>query len=158
MSIFSSQTSIKEMIQRIQSIFLLLAGAAGFGALALPFATTGENVQSSALFADKVYSTGDHVGLLVLFALAGALAVADIFLYNNRPLQGKIGRIALIANILGIVLAVVLFWQDLDKLGSSAVSDGLGIYPPIAFIVFAVLALRGIKQDEVLVRSADRLR
>lgn len=146
------------MIQRIQSIFLLLAAASGFGVLALPFASTVEAVQGSALFSDKVYSIGDNTGLLVLFAVAGALSIASIFLYNNRQLQMKIGRIALIANILGIVLAIVLFWQDLSKIGSSEVDDGFGIYLPALFIVFAGLALRAIKKDEALVRSADRLR
>lgn len=146
------------MIQRIQTIFLVLAAASGFGALALPFASTVASVQNSQLFADMKYTTGDNIGLLVLFAIAGALAVADIFLFRNRELQMKVGRMALVANILGVVLAVVLFWQDLAGLGSNEVNDGLGVYMPVAFIVFVVLALRGIRKDEALVRSADRLR
>ncbi len=146
------------MIQRIQSIFLLLAAASGFAVLALPFASTNQEVQSSALFADKVYSIGDNIGLLVLFALAGALSAAAIFLYQNRPLQMKIGRLAMIANILGIVLGVILFWQDLTNIGDSAVNDGVAGYLPLVFIVFIALALRAIKKDENLVRSADRLR
>ena len=146
------------MIQRIQSIFLLLAGVSGFGVLALPFAVTPAGVQSSPLFLDSKYTTGDHIGLLVLFVVAGALATAAIFLYQNRSVQAKIGRGALVANILGIVLAVILFWQDLANVGQTEVSDGLGIYLPFAFIAFVALALRGIKKDETLVRSADRLR
>ncbi|MBI1223627.1 MAG: DUF4293 family protein [Bacteroidetes bacterium] len=146
------------MIQRIQSIFLLLAAASGFGVMALPFASTNEAVQSSSLFSDKVYTTTDNIGLLVLFAVAGALSVAAIFLYNNRQLQLRIGRIALIADILGIVLAVILFWQDLSNISSSAVNDGVGGYLPFTFLIFSVLALRAIKKDEALVRSADRLR
>ncbi|MCF8245290.1 MAG: DUF4293 domain-containing protein [Saprospiraceae bacterium] len=146
------------MIQRIQSIFLLLAAASGFGVLALPFASTNEGVQSSTLFSDKVYSINDNIGLLVLFAVAGALSIAAIFLFNNRQLQMKIGRIALVSNILGIILATILFWQDLAGIGTSAVEDGLGGYLPFLFIIFSALALRAIKKDETLVRSADRLR
>ena len=146
------------MIQRIQSIFLLLAAAAGFGVLAMPFASTNEGVQASSLFADKVYSIGDNLGLLVLFAVAGALSLAAIFLYNNRQLQMKIGRFALIAGILGIVLAGALFWQDLANIANSAIDGGFGAYLPALFLVFMGLALRAIKKDEALVRSADRLR
>ena len=146
------------MIQRIQSIFLLLAAAAGFGVLAFPFAITGEAVLGSALFSDKVYTTGDNIGLLVLFAVAGALSVATIFLYNNRQLQLKIGRIALIAVILGVGLAGVLFWQDLSNIASSSVDGGMGAYLPVLFILFTSLALRAIKKDDALVKSADRLR
>ena len=146
------------MIQRVQTIFLALAAASGFGVLALPFAYTGASVQSSKLFTDMAFTTGDNIGLLVLFAVAGALALTDIFLFRNRDVQMKIGRMALVANILGVVLAVILFWQDLSGLGNSEVEDGLGIYLPLAYIVFIILALRGIKKDEALVRSADRLR
>ncbi len=146
------------MIQRIQTIFLLLAAASGFGVLALPFASTVDGVQVSALFSDKAYTIGDNIGLLVLFALAGALSFAAIFLFNNRPVQAKIGRGALIADIVGILLAIVLFWQDAANIGSAAVKGGFGAVLPIAFVVFSSLAIRAIKKDENLVRSADRLR
>ncbi len=146
------------MIQRIQSIFLLLSSAAGFGVLALPFAISGEGVQSSTLFSDKAYTTGDNIGLLVLFAVAGALSLAAIFLYGNRQLQLKIGRAALAANILGIVLASFLFWQDFSNVSTNGVGVGYGLYLPALFVLFTGLALRAIKKDEALVRSADRLR
>jgi len=146
------------MIQRIQSVFLFLAAASGFGILAAPFATAPQQVEASPLFADAAYSTGDHIGLLVLFALAGALALAGIFLFKNRPVQLKISRLALIANILGFVLAVILFWQDVSNLENVDIKDGLAAYLPLAFIVFAILALRSIGKDEALVKSMDRLR
>lgn len=146
------------MIQRIQTIYLILAAVCGFGSLALPFATTVQAVQSSELFADASFTVRDNPGLLVLFAVAGVLAVVGIFLFKNRPVQMKITRIALVADIVGLVLVVILFWNDLGNVGSSAVNDGAGAYLPIAFILFASLALRGIRKDENLVRSADRLR
>ncbi len=146
------------MIQRIQSVFLLLAAGSGFGMLAFPFATTPQAVQTSQLFADGTYSTGDNIGLLVLFAVAGALALANIFLFRNRQTQIKISRFAIIADILGFVLAVVLLWQDATNIGETAIQDGVGAYLPVAFLVFAILALRFIKKDEMLVKSMDRLR
>lgn len=146
------------MIQRIQTIFLLLASAAGFGVLALPFASTAEEVKTSSLFEDKIYAAGDQIGLIILFALAGLLAIGSIFLYNNRPFQVKVGWAALVANVLGIVLAGALFVQDKANIATSQLSVGLSAYLPTAFLVFTVLAIRAIKRDEALVRSADRLR
>ena len=146
------------MIQRIQSIFLLLAAASGFGTLAIPFATTPQLVQASPLFADGNYSTNDNIGLGVLFVVAGALALAGIFLFKNRQAQMKAGRFAIIANILGFVLAVILLWQDVANLENVTIEDGIGAYLPLAFLVFAILALRFIKKDEALVKSMDRLR
>lgn len=146
------------MIQRIQSVFLFLASASGFGMLAFPFATTPQTVQTSPLFADASFSVGDNIGLLVLFAVAGALALAAIFLYKNRGLQMKIGRFALVANIIGFVMAVILLWQDVQNLENVKILDGIGAYLPVTFLVFIILALRFIKKDETLVRSMDRLR
>lgn len=146
------------MIQRIQTIFLLLAAATDFSVLALPFASTDEALQASTLFSDKIFSIGDNIGLLVLFALAGALALAAIFLYNKRQLQIKIGQGALVADILATLLAATLFWQDHSNIGSASINGRVGGYLPLLFIVFTLLAIRGIKKDENLVRSADRLR
>ncbi len=146
------------MIQRIQSIFLLLAAAAGFGMLALPFATTASSIDTSALFADAHYSVNDNIGLLVLFAVAGALALAAIFLFNNRSTQLKVAQIGIVANVVGLILAIILFWQD-GLIGSDVVvSDGVGAYLPFAFLLFGILALRAIQKDESLVKSMDRLR
>ncbi len=146
------------MIQRIQSIFLLLSSGAGFGMLALPLATTDEAVAASALFSDANYAVNDNMGLLSLFAVAGALALASIFLYNNRPLQMKICRFAIIADVIGLVLAIILFWQDGENFSTVAVNDGGGAYLPFGFLLFAILALRFIRKDESLVKSMDRLR
>ncbi len=146
------------MIQRIQSIFLLLSSTAGFGLLALPFATTNEVVASSVLFSDSNYSVNDNMGLLVLFALAGGLALVSIFLYNNRSLQMKICRLAIIADVIGLVLAIILLWQDGESISDVVIDDGGGAYLPFGFLLFAILALRFIRKDENLVKSMDRLR
>ncbi len=146
------------MIQRIQTIYLLLAAICGFGVLAMPFASTPATLPDSALFSDAVYNAQDNPGLLVLFGLAGLLALVAIFLYKNRPRQMMLTRIGLIADIVGLALTVLLFWRDLDALAQSQIQDGVGAYLPFGFILFALLALRGIRKDEELVRSADRLR
>jgi glucan phosphoethanolaminetransferase (alkaline phosphatase superfamily) len=146
------------MIQRIQTIFLALAAATGFGVLALPFAKTGQAVQTSSLFADAAYSATDHIGLMVLFAVAGALAVASLLMFTNRPLQAKLCRFGIIANVMGLILAIVLFWQDGIMQQGNEVNDDAGAYLPFVFLIFGILALRYIQKDDNLVKSMDRLR
>lgn len=147
------------MIQRIQSIFLFLAGASGLGVLAFPFANTAQAVSGSALFADANYSTSDNIALLILFAVAGALAIASIFLFKNRLTQMRVAQLAIVANVIGIVLTVVLLWQDgILTMKEVEPNDGVSAYLPIAFIIFGILALRNINKDEKLVKSMDRLR
>ena len=147
------------MIQRIQSIFLLLAGASAFGLFALPFATTSSTVATSVNFADATYNVNDHIGLLVLFAAAGVLSVISIFLFKNRKTQLLVGRFSIIAIIIGLVLAIVLYYNDSASIPDNVqIEDEAGLYLPAVFLVFALLAQRFITKDEKLVRSADRLR
>jgi hypothetical protein len=147
------------MIQRIQSIFLAVAGVLSFGLFGVPFASTGGGVTSSSLFADGMYNLHDNVALLVFFCIAGGLAIIDIFLFKNRPLQIRLGMFAFIANIIGLILGVVLFIQDgIMNAQGVEVDDGIGVYLPIVAGVFLLLAIRAIRKDDALVKSADRLR
>jgi len=148
------------MIQRIQSIFLLLAAACAFALFALPFASVEvpETNVASSIFADGVYDIQDHIGTIVLFCLAGGLAFISIFLFNNRKLQMTLSRFAIIFNIIGLVLAIILFYNEVQGMGEEMPDDRLGIFLPILFIVFTLLGLRFIGKDEKLVKSMDRLR
>ena len=149
------------MIQRIQSLFLLLASGAAFGLLAFPFAHGSKTVAQSAIFGnDMVYGITDHVVLLILFCLAGGLSLLAIFMFNNRSLQIRLSQFSLIANIIGLILAVIIYMQDSPVLQQAGLQedDGVGLYLPILFIVFIILAMRFIRKDAKLVSSMDRLR
>ncbi|MFK8105048.1 MAG: DUF4293 domain-containing protein [Saprospiraceae bacterium] len=146
------------MIQRIQTIFLLLASACAFGLFALPFASSAVTPQAESIFADGIYNIHDNMALLVLYCAAGAMAFIGIFLYNNRKSQLLINRFGIIANVLGLVLTLWLVFQDGSISGDAEVQEQLGIGLPILFLVFAILAQRYINKDQKLVSSMDRLR
>lgn len=146
------------MIQRIQSVLLFFAAAAVFGLFKLPFGSSGSAIANSALFNDGIFNIQDHVGLLGLFCGAGALAFIAIFLFNNRKTQLTLSRISIIANIIGIVFAVVLFMQDSNSMGAVTPTEELGLGLPVLSIIFAAFAMRFINKDEKLVKSMDRLR
>jgi glucan phosphoethanolaminetransferase (alkaline phosphatase superfamily) len=145
------------MIQRIQSIFLLLAAGGAFGVFAAPFATTQEAAQGT-VFADTVFNVQDHLGLIVLFALAGLLALVGIFLFKNRKLQMRMAIFAFIANLAAVALGAYFFIQAEQTMGDRNVQATVGAYLPIATFIFTLLAYRFIKKDEQLVKSMDRLR
>ncbi|MFN7118609.1 MAG: DUF4293 domain-containing protein [Saprospiraceae bacterium] len=142
------------MIQRIQSIFLLLSAGASFGTLAAPFANAKATI-ASPIFADQVYNVQDNVVLLVLFAVAGALAVASIFLYKNRTVQMRLAIIALLINLAGLAFALIYLLQQVDF---ASIAIAVGIFLPLVAVIFLWLAQRNIKKDDKLVRSMDRLR
>lgn len=143
------------MIQRIQTLFLLLGSGSCFGLLGLPMAHTDEAVSSSDLFADSVYTLPDNGLLLGIFAAAGLFLLADIFLFRNRTLQMRLALLGLFLIIIGAGLAGYYFFLD----PASAQADAsAGIALPVVAAIASVLAYRYIQKDEKLVRSADRLR
>lgn len=146
------------MIQRIQSIFLLLAAACAFCLFAFPFGTTESPVENS-IYADSTYNINDSVALLALFCIAGGLAFISIFLFNNRKTQLLLGRFAIIANIIGFIMVIVFYINSAEVLQNVDDNENIiGFSLPIAFLVFAFLAQRFISKDEKLVDSMDRLR
>lgn len=143
------------MIQRIQSIFLLLASVACFGLFGTDAADTPGPVTDSALFNDGSFNVYDDPILIGIVVLAGVLFLADIFLFNNRKLQITLSRVGLVVMLLGAAYSSFLWYSD--SAGGAATPD-FGIVLPVLAIVFAFLAARYIAKDEKLVRSADRLR
>ncbi|RMF28919.1 MAG: DUF4293 family protein [Bacteroidetes bacterium] len=143
------------MIQRIQTLFLLLAAAAGGGLfLPLPLARTPQP-QPGGLFSDGLLTVTDDVLLSVLLGLGGGLAFAAIFLFRNRPLQIRLTGLAFLVGLAGLGLGLYHFFTQ----GQAAAAEpALGLALPVLFAVLCLLAIRFIRKDEELVRSMDRLR
>jgi hypothetical protein len=145
------------MIQRIQSIFLLLA-AFSFGALFfIPLALS--DAVTTQFLADQQYDITDHPVLLALTSLGTLIALGTIFLFKNRSLQLKLGYIIIVLAILLPSASFLLFMNESAALGPAAqVMDQAGMYLPALAIVFGLLANYFIKKDDRLVKSMDRLR
>ena len=146
------------MIQRIQSLFLLLAALGSFALYLLPFAATPQAVPANDIFADSVYNLMDHIGLIVFFSLAGLLALVAIFLYSNRRLQMRLTIFAVVAIVVGIAFGIVYFVNNSTGLNDVQIADQAGVYLPVLSLIFALLAYRYINKDEKMVQSMDRLR
>jgi ABC-type polysaccharide transport system permease subunit len=136
------------MIQRIQTIWLLLAAACSGGLVFLvSLWIDGEGNEVVAM------DDGAYFGAFVLSAFISLVA---IFLYRNRKLQTVVNRLNIMLNL---VLLGVFVYRALNVSGEAAVSEkGIGMFIPILSIVLLVLANRAIRKDEQLVKSVDRLR
>jgi len=137
------------MIQRIQTIYLLLAFVA---TAVLPFVFPLwklENGQDFYFMLDQVY--------IVLFGLSTAMTAIAIISYKKRQNQFVLGRLNMILNL---ILLGLFVYRSLNVSGETAtVSEkGIGMFLPILTIVLLVLANKAIKKDEDLVKSVDRLR
>ena len=145
------------MIQRIQSVFFLLA-AGSFGALfGLPIATS--TTPASPYLEDGVFNILDQPSLIALSVLGAALALVAIFLYKNRTLQVRIGFAVIAAALLLIGLSYWLYSGLASAQGESAgLTISPGLYLPAGAVLFGWLATRFVRKDERIVRSMDRLR
>ena len=144
------------MIQRIQSLFLLLSSAAFWTEFALPFATT--DVASQGVMNDLVYNIHDSTVLIGLTIIGGLVTLSAIFLFNNRPLQKRLSYLGVVMAILLPLIAFLLIYNERTGDALSTINYDLGIFPPLVALIFAVLAGRAIGKDDKLVKSMDRLR
>ncbi|TCI94400.1 DUF4293 domain-containing protein [Tenacibaculum sp. M341] len=143
------------MIQRIQSIYLLLAAAISGG---LTFVLSLWSTAKEVVFSMNLLSSPTIVEKIIpiLFFLSAALSLIGIFLFNNRKLQFVMGRLNILTNLF---LLGVLVYLSLTLSGEASVSEkGIGMFVPVVSIVLLVLANKAIKKDEDLVKSVDRLR
>ncbi|WP_194850823.1 DUF4293 domain-containing protein [Nonlabens antarcticus] len=136
------------MIQRIQTIWLILAAACSGGLVFLvSLWVDGEGNEVVAM---------DDNAYFGAFAASTVLSLFAIFLYNNRKLQTVINRLNIMLNL---ILLGVFVTRALTMSGATAVAEkGIGMFIPILSIVLLVLANRAIRKDEQLVKSVDRLR
>jgi tellurite resistance protein TehA-like permease len=142
------------MIQRIQSVWLLLAGIAGLMTYQLPL--------WSGTLADKTIRNFTGAESLLLFALiilTCILAFVTIFLYKNRKNQKNFALFGLLLSI-GIIALEYFKVEDYKK-GLLNIVEGswkFGALMPVLMVIFFFLAYQGIRNDEKMIKSLERLR
>lgn len=145
------------MIQRIQTIYFFLAAICAITPFFIPVYNVTDSL-TSLLNMSLTLADGMPSMQAIAYIVAILLPLVAIFLYKNRPLQIRIGRLAMLVAVIALALLVIEFGDSAKQAASITVSPGPGLFTPIAGIVFAFLAVRAVKKDEALVRSADRIR
>ena len=136
------------MVQRIQTVYLILAAAVSAGLIYVFELWT--NPDGVKVFADDI----NYV--FAMFLVSAFFSVLSISRFKNRKSQFMLGRLNIILNF---ILLGLFVYQSLNISGETHVSEkGIGIFLPIVSIVFLALANKAIKKDEDLVKSVDRLR
>ena len=144
------------MIQRIQTVYLLIVAGLLITAMCMPIGyfidTMGEH-PFKALGLEINDATWGLFGILMLSTI---VAVATIFLYKNRMLQI---RMTIFNSLLlvGYYIAAFAFYFAL-KNDANMFRVGWALCLPLISIILNILAVRAIGRDEVMVKAADRLR
>ncbi|HAW52449.1 MAG TPA: hypothetical protein DCX54_09015 [Flavobacteriales bacterium] len=155
------------MIQRVQTIYLLISLMSCFILLYIPMGTVAGHGEISYYLngfsvsgeEDVFYSTYFLSGMLVVIMLLQAISVFD---FKNRKRQVILVQISLIL-LLGLTVGILMY-PDISEVPVQISSDEFKIDYNwwILFMilpwVLTYLAIRAIKRDEALVRSTERMR
>jgi hypothetical protein len=140
------------MIQRLQSLWLLVASAATFSTLKLSFFSG--NIMVNAVKEYQRFTALNHLLLTIFTVLVAAGSLITIFLFKDRKKQFRIVAALL---ILSIVNLIIDYTQTKNFVPSEWTFDFTALLS-LAIPFFLFLAMRGIYKDDKLVKSADRLR
>jgi len=111
--------------------------------------------------ADTVMSVrvGNDYLLLLVALVTAVLPFIDIFLFKNRKQQRGLAVLSILLNIVFIAL---MMWKITSFNNKNATATDhtywVGAVLPVISIIFLFMAMRGIRKDEKLVKSLDRLR
>lgn len=141
------------MIQRIQSLWLLIVALAAFATYTLTL-YKGKLADGS----ERLFLLADSLLLAIIIVAIGALAMVCIFLFKNRKLQFRL-------SVLGVIFSIGFLFLEYLKAEEFKTANNImsgsyqpGALLPVIMIIFFILAARGIYKDERLVKSLDRLR
>ncbi len=144
------------MIQRIQSLYLLLAAVCSVGLIHV--FNLWINKAGNTIFALDLINENDLTFKIIpiLFIISGIMSILSIIMFKKRKNQFVINRFNILVNF---ILLGVLIYYLLTLSGESQISEkGIGVVLPIIIIVLLAIANKAIKKDEDLVKSVDRLR
>lgn len=138
------------MIQRQQTLWLLLTTMAAIFSFMFPFVVGDEIQQNSAV--RTVVDAGSTFFLLILTGGSLILSTIIIFLFKNRKQQMWLC-------VLGILISgllIFLYIMQMNKLIKPV--PALTAVLPVIMLIGYFMAFRGIRKDEKLVKSLDKLR
>jgi len=125
------------MIQRIQTVYLFLVFCLMAVLVFIPFSSS--------------WTVSLVAGIIAV------VAVITVFLYKKRGLQIKMGYLLLLLLVLVYALYYIFDRHYVPIADLLQQIRFTFVFPFVAFVL-VYLAIRGIKKDEKLVRSLDRLR
>lgn len=154
------------MIQRIQTLYLLVLTALMAVTLFAPLAWFADEAGEFSLYAFALktadgQSVQPTVYMGIVLALATVLPLVTIFLFKRRLLQIRLCVVEMVLLLGAAVMEGVYYflsWRVFADLTIHMQGFKPSIALPLVGLLFAYLAVRAIFRDELLVRAADRIR
>jgi len=153
------------MIQRLQSVYLLLTTLLSFLFLKNGFIAFSDESDSVINFTISGISGISGVSetliktlpVTLLMFIIPVVSFLTIFLYKNRRVQLILSK-TLLGFISAFIIALVVYSYIFTSRYNAELVPGIAMAVPVIQLILVVLAYRGIKKDDDLVKSYDRLR
>jgi hypothetical protein len=155
------------MIQRIQTVYLTLTILLSLLFLSgsfFNFTDTSGNLIEAKI--DGIFiKANDNTSSLVHNTLPVTVSVllvtvsslVTIFLYKSRKIQMRLALSVIVLASIFVATEAYCIWFVTSEYNARFV-PGFKMAIPAAMLIFAILAFRGIRKDDRLVKSYDRLR
>jgi hypothetical protein len=155
------------MIQRIQSVYLFMTSVLSVLFLKGHFLTFFDNSGSvfqltmNGLIRISENGSPEKIGetwvIYIPDLIVAAISLVTVFLFRNRSLQLAITRFLLLIIFTFFTASIIYTFLILSKF-SAEIDSWYKLLIPGLQLVLSYLAYRGIKKDDDLVKSYDRLR
>lgn len=156
------------MIQRIQSLYLLLLTGVLVILYFMPFARFIGGTEEYFINVFGIYATTPvtqlvvpTIQMLTVLVLSTLLPFVTIFLYRRRRLQIRLCIVEMVL-LLGLQVFIGYYMfrtgSVMSALANFSKEYSIAAVIPLVGIILAYLAYRGVIRDEALLRSADRIR
>ncbi|KXB34080.1 hypothetical protein HMPREF1869_01316 [Bacteroidales bacterium KA00251] len=152
------------MWQRIQTLWLLLAGVTMTLLLLVPLAMSSQGVKFTAIGFTSPNLETNYItwGLFALDALVAFLCFFTIFLFKKRKLQMRLCIFTALL-IIGYIIYYVVLLLDYGKgilpmQAEDKITPSIWLVLPLVALLFLYLSFKGIRRDEIKVRLMNRLR
>ncbi len=145
------------MIQRKQSLFLFIAALLNACLLVVPLYRWYEVVVNVDVMHEL--RVNDHYPSLIIAMVIILLPLVALFMFRNRKRQLALSAVSIVSTI-GFITLMLSRVTQLSNMTPTPVRGTywIGAILPIISILLLILAIMGIRKDDKLVKSMDRLR
>ena len=147
------------MFQRQQTIFMALTILLIATSYFLPFGEVGGlplgsyGVKRDGVFIPEINTYWFHIAFFLVFMLV----LIAMFQFKNRQRQMAMIRSTFILFAVGFGL-LAFYIRNATTFLQSEFTPGVAVFLPFLAMLTTWLALRGIRKDDQLIRSVDRIR
>ncbi len=142
------------MIQRIQTIWLLLAILSASIAFFLPFAVEFSSAIDTTVVEGEGLNAINNILATILIGDIIVCGFIGIGTFKKRKIQKAF--CVIVSLLSAVCIAYMIYAAEFEEGVQRKIS--FGVIAPILSFVFGILAFNGVRKDDKLVKSLDRLR